>query len=161
MRRRSFFAGRAILAVLTMVLLTTMSGQIRANAYTEGASLPPAQEVRYRALLKDLRCLVCQNESLADSDAPLATDLRTQVRGMIVKGDSDDQIRKYLTDRYGDFVLYKPPFQRNTWLLWGGPFLLVIGGLIMMLSYVRRNRRVARAPKVNEDALRKLLEEQR
>jgi cytochrome c-type biogenesis protein CcmH len=90
-----------------------------------------ALDARLKRLEVELRCLVCQNQTLADSDAPLAADLRREVRELAVAGKSDDEIRAFLTARYGDFVLYKPPVQRNTWLLWFGPFVLLGGGALM------------------------------
>jgi cytochrome c-type biogenesis protein CcmH len=92
---------------------------------------PDPLDARLRRLETDLRCLVCQNQTLADSDAPLAVDLRNEIRAMAVKGRSDEDIRAFLLERYGDFVLYKPRFTPVTWLLWLGPFaLLIVGGVI-------------------------------
>ena len=88
-------------------------------------------DARLKSLELELRCLVCQNQTLAESDAPLAVDLRREVRELAVAGKTDDEIRAFLTARYGDFVLYKPPVQRNTWLLWFGPFLLLGGGALL------------------------------
>jgi cytochrome c-type biogenesis protein CcmH len=88
-------------------------------------------DARLKRLELELRCLVCQNQTLADSSAPLAVDLRREVRELAVAGKSDDDIRAFLTARYGDFVLYNPPVQRNTWLLWFGPFLLLAGGAVI------------------------------
>ena len=107
-----------------------------AQADVEGLS--PAQEVRYHGLINELRCLVCQNQTIAESNAPLAVDLRQQVVKQIAEGRDDDAIRGYLTERYGDFVLYRPPFKASTVLLWIGPFLLLLGGLFAALRYVRR-----------------------
>jgi cytochrome c-type biogenesis protein CcmH len=121
--------------------------------------LTEAQETQYRTLLYTLRCLVCQNESLLDSDAPLAADLRQQVRERVAKGASDAEIKKYLTDRYGDFVLYKPPLQRNTLLLWGAPFTLAVVGFLSVVIYARRSHRRARPAVVDEEALQKLLKD--
>jgi cytochrome c-type biogenesis protein CcmH len=91
----------------------------------------PDQDARYRALIEEIRCLVCQNQTLADSNAPLAVDLREQVRAMVEQGASDDEIIAYLTARYGDFVLYRPPFNAVTALLWLSPLLfLLIGGFV-------------------------------
>lgn len=123
--------------------------------------LSDAQESHFRELLFTLRCLVCQNESLLDSDAPLAADLRQQVRTRIARGESDTEIKKYLTDRYGDFVLYKPPMQANTLLLWIGPFVLALTGLAAAILYSRRTRRQAAPAKVDEEAVKRLLEEDR
>ena len=89
----------------------------------------PATEARYRALISELRCLVCQNQTLADSNAPLAVDLRDQVRLRVARGDSNEEIIAYLTERYGDFVLYRPRVTAMTIALWAAPFVfLVIGG---------------------------------
>src|SRR5437016_11809665 len=85
-------------------------------------------EGRLKRLESELRCLVCQNQTLAESNAPLAEDLRREVRALASSGKSDVEIKQYLVARYGDFVLYKPPVQRNTWLLWVGPFALLFGG---------------------------------
>lgn len=97
-----------------------------ASVWASAATVPEAQRDRYHALLHELRCVVCQNQSIAESDAPLAEDLRQQVAAQIRDGRSDSQIRRYLTERYGDFVLYNPPLKRSTWLLWFGPFALLL-----------------------------------
>jgi cytochrome c-type biogenesis protein CcmH len=89
----------------------------------------------------ELRCLVCQNQTLADSNAPLAEDLRREVRELASSGKSDAEIKAYLVARYGDFVLYRPPLQSNTWLLWIGPFALLAGGAGIWYAVVRRRRR--------------------
>lgn len=104
----------------------------------------PAQQGRYEQLIRDLRCLVCQNESIADSNAPLASDLRREVHDLIAKGSSDADIRTFLTDRYGDFVLYQPPLRPRTWLLWFAPFLFLLGGLWLVGVIVARRARAAR-----------------
>lgn len=97
----------------------------------------PEQQQRFDYLTKELRCLVCQNQNLAESHAQLAQDLRQQVQQMILKGKTNDQIIKYLVARYGDFVLYNPPLQENTWLLWFGPFILLLAGLFIVYKFVR------------------------
>jgi cytochrome c-type biogenesis protein CcmH len=100
----------------------------------------PAQEARARDVSKELRCLVCRNQSLDDSDADLAHDLRVLVRERISAGDSNDQVLAYVRARYGDFVLLRPPFQFDTLLLWGGPLLiLVIGGFAVRRYYRGRS----------------------
>jgi cytochrome c-type biogenesis protein CcmH len=106
----------------------------------------PAQEMRARELGKDLRCLVCQNQSIDDSDADLAKDLRVIVRERIAKGDSDDQVRKFVVDRYGDYVLLKPPFKASTLALWLGPLALFIGALWAVLAFYRRRPAEKAAP---------------
>jgi cytochrome c-type biogenesis protein CcmH len=97
-------------------------------------------DARLKHLEGDLRCLVCQNQTLADSDAPLAADLRREIRELAVAGRSDEDIRTYLVARYGDFVLYRPPFQANTLALWLGPFALLLLGAIVWWVMLRRRR---------------------
>jgi cytochrome c-type biogenesis protein CcmH len=87
-----------------------------------------AEEQRFQELVRELRCLVCQNQNLADSDAGLAKDLRQEVFEMMRAGKTDDEIRQFMTDRYGDFVLYRPPFKLSTAILWIGPFLILVVG---------------------------------
>jgi cytochrome c-type biogenesis protein CcmH len=98
----------------------------------------PQAEARARSLMEDLRCLVCQNQSIADSDATLAEDLRRLVRERIGAGDSDAQVKAYLVQRYGNWILLDPPVTPATWLLWFGPLLMLGGGVAV---YVRRTRR--------------------
>ena len=100
----------------------------------------PVAEKRAVTLEQQLRCLVCQNETIAASQADLAKDLRGQIREQIKAGRTDDQIKQYLVDRYGDFVLYDPPLKATTVLLWGGPFALLLGGIIALFVYMRRRR---------------------
>jgi len=117
-----------------------------AYAQAEEVAKPdPVVEARLKALGEELRCLVCQNQTIADSNAPLALDLRNQIRTQIAQGRSDTQIRDYMVERYGDFVLYRPPFKATTALLWIGPFALVLLGAGIFLVLVRR-RRAAQLP---------------
>jgi cytochrome c-type biogenesis protein CcmH len=103
-----------------------------------------AQEARYNDLTLELRCLVCQNQNLADSDAPLAQDLRREIYDMMMAGQTDEQIKSFMVDRYGDFVLYRPPVQGNTLALWLLPiFLLGFGAIIVALVVRNRNRKIA------------------
>jgi cytochrome c-type biogenesis protein CcmH len=100
-----------------------------------------AEEVRFQHLSAELRCPMCQNETLADSNAPIAHDLRRQVFEMMQAGKSDDDIKAFLVDRYSQFVLYKPPVEPSTWLLWFGPLvLLAIGGIVVAVQVRRRAR---------------------
>lgn len=111
----------------------------------------PAQEQRYWELLGKLRCTVCQNQTLADSDADLAQDLRDEIHvQMVDKGKTNEAIVDYLVDRYGDFVLYRPPFEPSTYLLWFGPFLLLIIGFAVLATVVRRRQQAAAQP-LSED----------
>ena len=100
----------------------------------------PAVEARLVHISEELRCLVCQNESLAGSRADLANDLKREIRTMIKQGKSDQEIRDFLVNRYGDFVLYRPPVKPTTWLLWGGPFVLMVGGVIGLIAFLRRRK---------------------
>ena len=101
----------------------------------------PQAEARLKALAVELRCLVCQNQTLADSNAPLAEDLRREVREMIAKDMSDREIIDFLVQRYGDFVLYRPPWKASTTLLWLGPFLLLIAGATALVLALRRRQK--------------------
>ncbi|HEY6985394.1 MAG TPA: cytochrome c-type biogenesis protein [Rhodanobacteraceae bacterium] len=106
-----------------------------------------AEELRFQALTKQLRCLVCQNESLADSNAPLAADLRRDVFEQMRAGKSDDEIKTWLTARYSEFVLYDPPLHAGTWLLWFGPALVLLAGAATVLVAVRRRGTLASTSK--------------
>ena len=113
-------------------------------ASTAFAAAPdPALDARLKALESELRCLVCQNQTLAESNAPLAEDLRREVRELALGGRSDDEIRAYLVARYGDFVLYKPPVEPVTYLLWFGPFVLLAGGAAIWFALLRRRSRMS------------------
>ncbi len=111
-----------------------------------------ALDIRLKSLETQLRCLVCQNQTLAESNAPLAEDLRKEVRELAVSGKSDDEIRAYLVARYGDFVLYKPPVKPTTYLLWFGPFLLLACGGAVWWSVVRRRAQRAVYDDATDDA---------
>lgn len=97
---------------------------------------------RFNHLTHELRCLVCQNQNLADSDAALAADLRQKIYTQIQNGESDTEIKNYFVQRYGDFVLYQPPIQNNTWLLWSLPFIMLFLGFIILFIQIYSNRRV-------------------
>lgn len=97
-----------------------------------------AEEARFRALAEELRCVMCQNQSLADSEAGIAQDLRREVFDLMRQGHSDEEIKQYLTDRYSDFVLYRPPVVARTWLLWFGPALVLVAGVVVVIVIVRR-----------------------
>ena len=111
----------------------------------------PVLEQRMILLSEDLRCLVCQNESLAGSRADLAQDLRNEIREQMRTGKSDAQVVEYLTQRYGDFVLYKPPVKPLTWLLWFGPFVLLIGAAGGLFTYIKRHGNLPAAAPLSEE----------
>jgi len=123
-----------------MALLLVAMFSVGAIAATSDAAL----NARLKKLDEELRCLVCQNQSLADSNAPLAQDLRREVRSLADAGKNDAQIKEFLVARYGDFVLYKPPVKGSTWLLWFGPFVLLAGGAVVWWSVSRRRTRPSR-----------------
>jgi cytochrome c-type biogenesis protein CcmH len=123
-----------------MVILLLLPSLAAAGEAAPLAENPQA-EARLKALAVELRCLVCQNQTLADSNAPLAEDLRREVREMIAKNMSDKEIIDFLVTRYGDFVLYRPPLKTTTTLLWVGPFLLLIGGAIALVMALRRRQK--------------------
>jgi cytochrome c-type biogenesis protein CcmH len=134
-----------MIARALMLALCLLSTGVHATAAREAAlAADPVAEKRLQALSKELRCLVCQNETIADSNAELAVDLRREIRGMIGDGRSDGEIIEFMVARYGDFVLYRPPVKAVTLLLWGGPVALLLLGLFLLQSYLRRRaRRVA------------------
>jgi cytochrome c-type biogenesis protein CcmH len=106
----------------------------------------PALEARARALSADLRCMVCQNQSIDDSDAPLAHDIRVLVRERLTKGESNEAIKSFLVSRYGEFILLRPPLQMNTLLLWGGAPLILVVGATFLLVAIRRREKTILAP---------------
>jgi len=143
---------RNFIQVLIFALL--VSGGPAAAAIEPLRFDDPELEARYKALNEELRCLVCQNQSLADSDAPLAADLRKEVYEMLNRGESDREIVDFLVARYGDFVLYRPPVRQTTYLLWAGPFLFLVIGAGVMIYMVRRHTREARATVSDEERKR-------
>jgi cytochrome c-type biogenesis protein CcmH len=119
-------------------------GFLLALLFTAGAfSQDPDLERRVMALSAELRCLVCQNQSIADSNADLAVDLRRQIREQLASGRSERDVRDFMVQRYGDFVLYRPPFQASTVLLWGGPLLLLAFGVFLLIRRIRSADRQA------------------
>jgi cytochrome c-type biogenesis protein CcmH len=119
------------------------------------AAADPALEERVMKLSKELRCLVCQNETLADSQADLAGDLRGQIREQMKAGKTDKEIVDYLTQRYGKFILYNPPVDPTTYLLWFGPFILLLAGLFVLFRYVKQRRElIVEQPLSADDRLR-------
>ena len=100
------------------------------------------QQDRFNTLTEELRCLVCQNQNLADSDAPLAHDLRDEIFEMLQTGKSNDEIKSFLVERYGDFVLYQPPVKKSTLVLWLAPGLMLLGGGLVVVSIVRKRSRM-------------------
>lgn len=130
----------ALLQVVFVVLLA-VAGFAHAQAIEPMPFANHAQEVRFQHLTAQLRCPMCQNETLADSNAPIARDLRNQVFKLMQQGKSDDEIKQYLVDRYSDYVLYDPPLNRATWLLWFGPLLILLAGAGVVVMAIRKRNR--------------------
>lgn len=129
---------RLSLAALALAALAgSAPGAADPTVNTYGEIENPALQARYEHVTQDLRCLVCQNESIADSNVELASDLRRQVREMLIAGKSDDEIFKFMTDRYGEFVRFNPPLTPKTWLIWGAPFIMVVVGAIIIIRVAR------------------------
>jgi len=139
---RRKFRNRALGALLQLGLLLLTSVSF-AQAIDPLPFKDHAQEVRFQTLTRELRCLVCQNENLADSNADLARDLRHEVFDLMQQGKSDDEIKQYLVDRYSDFVLYDPPVKSSTVLLWFGPLAILLAGAVVVVVTVRRRSRAA------------------
>ncbi|MDH5602245.1 MAG: cytochrome c-type biogenesis protein CcmH [Gammaproteobacteria bacterium] len=130
---------RSILIAVTLLL--SLSSSLYAAVEVKKFD-NPQQEQRYKKLIDELRCLVCQNQNLADSNASLAVDLRKQVYKMISEGQSDKEIMDFMVTRYGDFVLYRPPFKTSTFFLWVGPFIIFVIGLIVLIRFIRLRKNV-------------------
>jgi len=143
--------------LLASLMLLAALAPLPARAVQPDEMLPdPALEARAREIGKELRCLVCRNQSVDDSDAPLAHDLRVLVRERLVAGDSNDQVVAYIRSRYGDYVLLKPPFQFDTWVLWSAPALILLAGLWSVGRYLRHQARMAGAPPLSADEAERL-----
>jgi len=126
---------RVFLAVAALVVMVPAFASGEPLIFTDAE-----QEARYQQLTLELRCLVCQNQNLADSDAPLAQDLRQEIFNMMQAGRTDDEIKQFLIDRYGDFVLYMPPVKSNTLVLWLMPAFLLFGGALVVFIVVRKRK---------------------
>ena len=130
-----------IRVLIAIFIFATFFGStaVNASSTTEAAlAADPVAEKRLQHLSEELRCLVCQNQTIADSNAELAQDLRHEIRGMIAAGKTDKEIIDFMVVRYGDFVLYRPPVKGITLLLWGGPVALMLLGLVVLVRYLRR-----------------------
>jgi cytochrome c-type biogenesis protein CcmH len=129
-----------MMRLFALLLALLLGGAVFAKDATPLAA-DEAVEQRLNVIAEELRCLVCQNESLAGSRADLAQDLRREVRKLIKDGKTDAEVKDFMVSRYGDFVLYRPPVKPTTWLLWGGPFLLLAIGIAALIAYLRRRGR--------------------
>jgi cytochrome c-type biogenesis protein CcmH len=136
----------ALLAAVLGAVLAAASAPARAQAPRAlddyGQLQDPALQARFEHITVQLRCLVCQNESIADSNVELASDLRRQVREMLVAGQSDDAIFKFMTDRYGEFVRFNPPLETKTLFIWGAPFVMLLLGVLIVYRIARQRSRM-------------------
>jgi cytochrome c-type biogenesis protein CcmH len=148
---------RSVFTVLMIMMLISV-----ANARIEEHQFDNAeQEQRYHFLIDELRCLVCQNQNLADSNAELAQDLREQVYLMIKNGDTNENIINFMVSRYGDFVLYRPPLKPTTYMLWVGPFIILLIALIVVVQFIRK-RQQSKPADINQsdrDKIKKMLDD--
>jgi cytochrome c-type biogenesis protein CcmH len=134
---------RAVVAFVVAVLCAFALGAPVAAKEAAPEAADPALEARMVRITSELRCLVCQNQTIADSNASLAVDLRREARTLIKQGKSDDEVIAYMTERYGDFVLYRPPLKATTLLLWFGPALMLVAGAAVLVVVLRRRSRMA------------------
>lgn len=139
---RSWLASFLVGSVVALTLWLGSTAIARA-AEAAPAAQDPVLEGRMLAISSELRCLVCQNQTIADSHSDLANDLRQQIREMLQSGQTEEQIRAYMTARYGEFVLYRPPVNSHTLLLWIGPALMMLGGLALLVRILRQRSRMA------------------
>lgn len=142
MRALARCAPGACLALLLLASGAAPDARAGAPVDAYGEIADPALQARFEHITHDLRCLVCQNESIADSNVELAADLRRQVREMLLAGKSDDAVFAFMTDRYGEFVRFNPPLNRETWLIWFAPFIAVLVGAIIIFRVARNRARM-------------------
>jgi cytochrome c-type biogenesis protein CcmH len=141
---------KRLLTIFSLVLVVTAVHGREASLLAED----PVVEQRLIAISEELRCLVCQNESLAGSRADLALDLRRELRTLIKQGKSDEEIKEFMVSRYGDFVLYRPPVKPITWVLWLGPFVLMVAGIVMLMLYLRRRKQALTPELLSEEEIK-------
>ncbi|AND68183.1 hypothetical protein ATSB10_07290 [Dyella thiooxydans] len=134
------------LVVLLAIGLLLFAGLAGAQAIEPMPFKDHAQELRFQHLTAQLRCPMCQNETLADSNAPIARDLRHEVFRLMQEGRTDDQIKQYLVARYSDYVLYDPPVNPTTWVLWFGPLLILLAGAVVVVVTIRKRSRSGAPP---------------
>ncbi len=132
-------------AILRAIVIALLFGWSSLAAIEPLEFADRAEELRYQQLLRELRCLQCQNQSLADSEANVAGGLRQEIHRQMQAGRSDDEIKAFLVDRYGEFVLYRPEVKSGTWLLWFGPFVILAGGAVALVLHLKKRRAGASA----------------
>lgn len=150
---------KLMIAALPVFAALVLSVSMQSTFAKDAVSLAddPVLEARVMGIAEELRCLVCQNQTIADSQAGLAVDLRNQIREQLKRGVSDKEVMDYMVQRYGDFVLYRPPLKATTWLLWAGPFAFLIGGAGILFYSLARRRKQALDQPLDEDERRRAL----
>ena len=134
---------KTLLTIVIISIMIQFFSKISYSVEPEEFLQNPKQEIRARDISKNIRCLVCQNQSIDDSSAPLAKDLRALIRIKVQENNSDEEIYKFLTDRYGDFILLKPPFKISTFLLWSMPFVFVIIGVFILFVHNKKSKKLS------------------
>lgn len=132
---------KTLLSIVNIFIMILLFSKSSYSVEPEEFLQNPKQEIRARNITKNIRCLVCQNQSIDDSSAPLAKDLRVLIRTMVQKNNTDEEIYKFLTDRYGDFILLKPPININTFLLWSLPFVFFMIGIFILLLHNKKSKK--------------------
>ena len=132
---------KTLLTIVIISIMIQFFSKISYSVEPEEFLQNPKQEIRARDISKNIRCLVCQNQSIDDSSAPLAKDLRTLIRTKVQENETDEEIYKFLTDRYGDFILLKPPFKISTFFLWFLPFIFFIIGILILFTHNKKSKK--------------------
>lgn len=132
---------KTLLSIVNIFIMILLFSKSSYSVEPEEFLQNPKQEIRARNITKNIRCLVCQNQSIDDSSAPLAKDLRVLIRTMVQKNNTDEEIYKFLTDRYGDFILLKPPIKISTFLLWSLPFVFFMIGIFILLLHNKKSKK--------------------
>ncbi len=133
---------KTLLSIVNIFIMILLFSKSSYSVEPEEFLQNPKQEIRARNITKNIRCLVCQNQSIDDSSAPLAKDLRVLIRTMVQKNNTDEEIYKFLTDRYGDFILLKPPIKIKTFLLWSLPFVFFMIGIFILLLHNKKSKKI-------------------
>lgn len=154
---RYFIPIKTLASIVSMILLISHSQLTYAESIEANEFSNNTQETRYRALIDEIRCPVCQGQSIGGSNAGLAKDLRGQVRKMIIKDNSNDEIRQFMVDRYGDFVVFKPPVNKNTYLLWYAPFVFLALGLFFFIRSLSNKKKAPKTQAANTEKAKELL----
>mgnify|MGYP001817316650 CR=1 FL=1 len=142
---------RYLLVVFMMLSVSVQAGSIEAYSFDNRE-----QEKIYHSLIEDLRCLVCQNQNIAESNSELAKDMRRKTHEMVLQGKSEKEISAFMVTRYGDFVLYRPPFEPMTWLLWFGPLIIFAIGLIFVVRFMKSQNAAATADSLSEEDIERV-----